>query len=329
MAASDETGTRSGPWDGIATRRGHVAEIQRARMLGAALEAIDRHGYAGFTVAHVIQRAKVSRKTFYEVFVDREDCFASLFEQGIAQAQARVSQAHAGPSIWRERIRAGIAEMLAVIDEEPALARLCIVEALAAGPRIHERRLQVLDGLRAAVERGRFERDGRRDPADVTAEGVVGAVFAVVHARLLERSDQPYLGLLGQLMSIVVLPYLGRTAAVRELSRPLPRRRPPGRRREPSPGEDPLDGIDMRLTYRTVRVLKAIAERPGASNREVAEGAGISDQGQISKLLARLQRLQLIENGGGEEQPRGAPNRWRLSSRGERIELSTRMPKSR
>ena len=55
----------------------------------------------------------------------------------------------------------------------------------------------------------------------------------------------------------------------------------------------------MRLTYRTVRVLSVIGEAPGASNREVAEGSGIADQGQISKLLARLERLQLIENTGG------------------------------
>lgn len=154
----------------------------------------------------------------------------------------------------------------------------------------------------------------------------MGGVFAVIHRRLLERSKEPYAELLGQLMSIVVLPYLGGAAAARELSRPLPPRvqRPAGRR-EPTPGRDPLDGIDMRLTYRTVRVLGAIAERPGASNREVARGAGISDQGQISKLLTRLERLELIEN-VGQGQPRGAPNRWRLTERGEQVELSTRAP---
>ena len=59
----------------------------------------------------------------------------------------------------------------------------------------------------------------------------------------------------------------------------------------------------MRLTYRTVRVLMVIAEQPGASNREIAEGSGIADQGQISKLLDRLARLDLVENrrrGAGE-----------------------------
>lgn len=300
-----------------------MAEIQRARMLGAALEAIDSYGYAGFTVAHVIQRAKVSRKTFYEVFVDREDCFAALFEQAIRRVQARVSEAYESQSTWREGIRVGMGEMLRFVDEDPASARLCVVEALAAGPRILERRMEVLERVRGAVERGRFERNGRREPPRVTTEGVIGGVFAVIHTRLLERSTQPYIELLGQLMSIVVLPYLGSTVAGRELTRPLPPpRRVTERRRSPA-GRDPLDGIDMRLTYRTVRVLNALAERPHASNREVGDGAGISDQGQISKLLARLERLGLIENVGGG-QPRGAPNRWRLTERGQQVELSIR-----
>lgn len=303
--------------------RGNVAEIQRARMLGAALEAIDAHGYAGFTVAHVIQRAKVSRKTFYEVFLDREDCFAALFEQAVDEASKRVIDAYAAHDSWREKIRAAMAELLVFIDDEPALARLCFVDALAAGPRILERRTKVLDLVRAAIELGRSQRESPREPAEVTAEGVMGAVFTVIHTRLLERSQKPFVDLLGQLMSIVVLPYLGRAAASRELARPAPARRSAAKRRTRTAGRDPLEGVDMRLTYRTVRVLGAIAASSGASNREVAEAAGIADQGQISKLLARLERLELIENLGAR-QPRGAPNRWRLTDRGQRVELSTR-----
>jgi AcrR family transcriptional regulator len=303
--------------------RSNVAEIQRARMLGSALEAIDAHGYAGFTVAHVIQRAKVSRKTFYEVFIDREDCFAALFEQAIAEASRRVIDAYQAHESWREGVRGAMAELLAFIDDDPPLARLCFVDALAAGPRILERRTSVLERVRSVIDLGRSQREGVRKPAEVTAEGVMGAVFTVIYTRLLERSEKPYIELLGQLMSIVVLPYLGRAAAARELARPAPvRQSVVGRRTRPA-GRDPLEGVDMRLTYRTVRVLGAIAASPRASNREVADAAGISDQGQISKLLARLERLELIENLGAR-QPRGAPNRWQLTDRGQRVELSTR-----
>jgi DNA-binding MarR family transcriptional regulator len=122
---------------------------------------------------------------------------------------------------------------------------------------------------------------------------------------------------------MIVLPYLGADAAGRELLRPAPesvRMRP--RRRRPR-RRDPLDGLKMRLTYRTVRVLMVIASWPGASNREIAEHSGIADQGQISKLLNRLARLELVEN-TGDGQEKGAANAWRLTSRGEAVERATR-----
>jgi DNA-binding MarR family transcriptional regulator len=79
----------------------------------------------------------------------------------------------------------------------------------------------------------------------------------------------------------------------------------------------------MRLTYRTVRVLMVIAERPAASNRVIAEQSGITDQGQISKLLGRLARLQLVEN-KGDGQEKGAANAWHLTARGAAVERATR-----
>ena len=72
----------------------------------------------------------------------------------------------------------------------------------------------------------------------------------------------------------------------------------------------------MRLTYRTVRVLLAIDDQPGASNRDVGEAAGIIDQGQTSKLLRRLRYLGLIENAATHDGHRGEPNAWRLTPRG-------------
>jgi AcrR family transcriptional regulator len=302
--------------------RGHVAEIQQARMLGAALQAIDEHGYAQFTVAQVIERAKVSRKTFYDVFEDREDCFGALFDQALTRAEGRVERAYGGEREWREATRSGLSAILELIDEEPALARLCVVDSLAAGRRVLERRERVLERLRGAVARGQAQRDGRREASAMAAEGVVGAVFSVLHSRLLQRSPGPYLNLLGQLMSMVVLPYLGAAAANRELTRPTPERARAKRRTGRSQG-DALVGLRMRLTYRTVSVLHTIGDHPGASNREVADKAGITDQGQISKLLTRLERLELVEN-VKDGLPKGAPNRWRLTERGMEVERATR-----
>src|ERR1700733_9611038 len=101
--------------------RGHVTEIQRARMLSAAVEAIEENGYARLTVAQVISRAKVSRKTFYDLFVDREDCFLAVFERTLEQIKVRVAEAFDEETSWREGVRAGLAALLVFIDEEPEL----------------------------------------------------------------------------------------------------------------------------------------------------------------------------------------------------------------
>jgi len=208
------------------------------------------------------------------------------------------------------------------MDDEPALTKLCLVEALAAGERVLERRSEVLGRLSAAVDRGRGEA-GALDPPSVAAEGVVGAVFQVLHSRVLEGSREPLFELLGPLMSMIVLPYLGTRAAGREVGRTVPRPDTKPRRRPRAGAVDPLEGLKIRLTYRTVRVLMVIAEQPGASNREIAERSGISDQGQISKLLGRLARLELVEN-RGEGQERGAANAWHLTPRGAAVERATR-----
>jgi AcrR family transcriptional regulator len=303
--------------------RGQVTEIQRGRMLAAAVDAVDEVGYAGMTVAQVISRARVSRKTFYDVFADREDCFLAAFEQALDQAEALVREAYAGEDSWREGIRAALARVLALMDDEPALAKLCVVESLAAGDRVLERRAQVMERLAQAVDRGRTAPGANHDPPQVTSEGVIGAVFQVLHSRILERDPEPLFDLLGPLMSMIVLPFLGTRAAGSEArrtsSRPEPRRSP--RRR--AGGGDPLDGLNMRLTYRTVRVLMVIAERPGASNREIAQQSEIADQGQISKLLGRLARLELVEN-RGDGQEKGAANAWFLTARGTAVERATR-----
>jgi DNA-binding IclR family transcriptional regulator len=79
----------------------------------------------------------------------------------------------------------------------------------------------------------------------------------------------------------------------------------------------------MRLTYRTVGVLAAIAAQPRLSNRQISQHAGVIDQGQISRLLSRLARLQLIEN-TGEGWSKGAADAWRLTHRGEAVERTIR-----
>jgi AcrR family transcriptional regulator/DNA-binding MarR family transcriptional regulator len=306
--------------------RVQVAEIQRGRLLSATVDVIDEVGYSRMTVAQVIARAKVSRKTFYDLFVDREDCFLAVFDQTIERVGELAGEAYAKERNWRDGVRSGLLVMLRFMDEYPALARICFVEALGAGPRVLESRARAIDALKRVIAEGepvgqRRLQPRRRQSADIAVEGVVGAAFTVIHSRVLEPDHAPLVNLLGPLMSLIVLPYRGTRAAGEELSRP----RPKGRRRKAPSRTDPLGGLDMRLTYRTMRVLSFIGEHPRASNREVAEGAGIADQGQMSKLLARLERLELLSNTGAGQR-HGSCNEWRLTERGRNVERAARPP---
>ena len=119
---------------------------------------------------------------------------------------------------------------------------------------------------------------------------------------------------------MIVLPYLGTAAARREQGRAIPAKtsRIKTAPELPQSDRDPLQGVPMRLTYRTARALECIAAQPGISNRVVAERAGVSDQGQISKLLARLERLGLIAN-FGDGHAKGEPNAWHLTTLGKQV----------
>lgn len=298
-----------------------VAEIQRSRILTATVDAVEQLGYARLTVAEIIGRARISRKTFYDVFSDREDCFLAAFEQALAEASLLARTACSqGPS-WRNGMRLALARLLQFMEDEPRLARLCLVEALGAGDRVRARRMEVVAEIARVIDRGRLANSPSGEPSEIAAEGIVGAIVTVLHNRLLERDEKPLIELLGPLMSIIVLPYHGPSAAKRELRRPTP---PVSRGRVTHvPAQDPLQGLNIRLTYRTVRVLMVIAEHPGASNRGVAEASGIIDQVQISKLLTRLAGLELVENRGLGQQ-KGAANAWHLTARGGLVERATR-----
>ena len=298
--------------------RGDVVSLQRARIIAAMVEVVAERGVARSTVAHVVARSGVSRRTFYELFSDREDCFLAAFDQAVERAAERVLPAFEEGEDWSDRVRAGLRALLEFLEDEPGLGRLAVVDALGAGPTALERRTRVVGVLIDAVDKGRREPGATPGLKQFTAEGIVGAVLAVLHARLTEPKPRPIVGLLGPLMGLIVLPYQGRAVAERESVRRAPKRRPSA-----APVADPLRDLEMRLTYRTVRVLIAIATLEGRgsdpSNREVSDAAGVADQGQISKLLVRLERLGLIEN-VGEGHARGEPNAWRLTPKGRDVE---------
>ncbi len=313
-----------------AVARSQVLEIQRSRLIAGAVNAIDELGYAQATVGHITSRARISRRTFYELFANREECLAAVLDDVAGLVGVELAAAGLGGLGWRERVRAGLSVILAFFDREPVLARVCVVQALRADPGLLGRREELLGQLAGVVDEGRLEGARGAECSPLTAEGLVGAAFSIVYARLLRGDRGSLTGLVGELMGMIVLPYLGPAAARREQSRrpaavsvaaPVV---PRVRGGAPRDVRDPLEGMRMRLTYRTARVLEGVAESPGASNRMVGDVAGIADPGQISKLLHRLRSLGLLANTSGGHL-KGEPNAWTLTAKGERVAQSIRL----
>ncbi len=296
------------PERGIPRRSVH--SIQRARLLAATVAAVEELGYANTTVARVIEQAKVSRKTFYEVFANFDECFDAIVEEIYASASRSVIEAYNSQTTWIKGMRAAVSSLLRLISKEPALARIWFVEAAWGPASVGEQRAKACKALAEMIDGGRRAGGARTSPPALTAEATVGSMLQIVHARLLREEDESITALQGPFMYLIVLPYLGATSARAELNRKTPAR--PRRKAPPPPAElASLRKLNMRLTYRTVRALKAVGNAPGANSRTICEDCGITDQGQASKLLTRLERYGLIEN-LSPIQESGAPKEWHL-----------------
>jgi len=297
---------------------GQVAEIQRSRLLAAAVAAIERVGYERTTVAQITAHARVSRRTFYELFTNRDECIAAVLQSTAEQIQDELKAAGLQDVAWCERMRLGLWGILCFLDREPGLAHVLVFVAQRGSGSVLAEREAIIHQLAVLVDEGRTGKAGG-GCSELTAQGVLGATLAIISADLARQGQhKPLTRLFGELLGIILLPYLGSTTTRREQARPAPS--PPPATASPGhpTGLDPLAGLQMRLTYRTARILQGIGSHPGASNRQAADYAGITDQGQVSKLLARLERLGLLTNTGAG-QLRGEPNSWQLTSKGQLV----------
>jgi AcrR family transcriptional regulator len=120
-----------------------VIESQRGRMIAAIAEAVADKGYAATTVGDVVSGAGVSRKTFYEHFSDKEDCFLAAWDTGVQVLFDAIMSARDRETNPVERMRAGLRAYLRTLAAEPAFARSFFIEVVAAGPRAEARRAEV------------------------------------------------------------------------------------------------------------------------------------------------------------------------------------------
>jgi DNA-binding MarR family transcriptional regulator/AcrR family transcriptional regulator len=289
-------------------------ELQRARKLITAAEAVRQFPFAGFSAAVLNGDAGVSRRTVEDHLEGREACLLAAFEEALALAAERATAAFQADEGWLDQIRAGLLALLEFFDEQPALARYCVVHSAQAGPAVLAARSGALERLARVLDDERAPARGY--PPPLTAQAVVGGALGVLHERLLQPDPGALVELTGPLMSFIVLPFLGAHAARGELRRPVDVTSAVKHRVPLGLLQDPGKGLSH---HRTVLVLRVLAAEPGLNNREVALRAGVRGQAQISKILSRLARLALIENTRDPRIP-GPGNAWKLTASGQELE---------
>src|SRR3954452_16854205 len=154
---------------------------QRERMLAAVVDAVAETGFAEMTVADVVARAGVSRRTFYEQFEDKLDCFLAAYDASAAELQ-RVTAAAVSNAAPGDRLRAGLHAYLEHLAVNPTAARVLMIDILGAGPRALAARER---------SRGRFAEQYRGlGASDDVLRALVGGIAELVQARLLTgRAD--------------------------------------------------------------------------------------------------------------------------------------------
>jgi AcrR family transcriptional regulator len=200
--------------------REFVVHNQRERLIAGLAEAIAENGYSGTTIAHITRHAAVSRRTFYEHFSSKDECFVAAYDTVMVELRDRVSAAFEAAGDWPHAVKAGIGAMLEFLAAEPSLARLCMVEALVAGPVVVERYDAAIQSFVPYFQSGREGRPpevlARLSPT--TEEALVGGMVSLISRRIIAGKAEDLEELLPDLVEFTLTPYVG-SAEAAELAR--------------------------------------------------------------------------------------------------------------
>ncbi len=208
------------PAEGWDAGRDAVAASQRARMLEAVVHAVAEHGYADVTVGDVVGAAGVSRRTFYEQFADKQDCFLAAYRTGVEVVVESVVEATAETpeEDWRERLRVGLREYARIMASEPMFAQTLLIDVLGAGREAVDLRQQLHEEL-VRLFRALSERAAASDPSilpvpDVFLRALVGGIGELVQQHILHEGAETLEDLAPTLARVAesVIAYGGRRA---------------------------------------------------------------------------------------------------------------------
>lgn len=187
--------------------REQVAHNQRERLIAGLATAVAEHGYQAVTITHITKQAQVSRRVFYANFESKEECFLAAFEVVVGHIRELAVEAVASISDWPHQAIASARAVLGFFASDPDLARLCLVEAQAAGPAVAARFHEAVHEAVPYLELGRAERD--RTLPGTTEESVIGALVLLAGRKVAADEAEQLEDLLPDFAEFILSPYLG------------------------------------------------------------------------------------------------------------------------
>jgi AcrR family transcriptional regulator len=190
--------------------RGGVREAQRSRILRASAELIAKRGYNDVTVELIVKRAKVSFKTFYEQFSNRQEVFLAVFDSASELALGSMREAaEQAPDRWPAELDAALRALLALIAADPATARACMVESLTAGPLFVELYQESLRGLAPLLEGGRELSAHAKELPSTLEDTVAGSLTWFIYQRLIVNEAAELQAQRPEILEFLLRPYIG------------------------------------------------------------------------------------------------------------------------
>ena len=166
-----------------------VSRNNLGRLEEAMVEAVARHGYSDTTVGELVALAKVSKRTFYESFDDKQDCFLAAFDGIVAQASERMAVAYLSREGFPDRLQAIFEALVGMIVELPAEARLVIVDSLSLGAASVEPRARV-NALFESMIRENMAEAALDDASNVTIRAIVGGIRRIAYRSLRDECPE-------------------------------------------------------------------------------------------------------------------------------------------
>jgi AcrR family transcriptional regulator len=195
--------------------RAFVVENQRKRIFHSLAAVCADKGYGEIRVQDIIDHAGVSRRTFYDLFADKEECFLAAYDVIVARVFDQVDAAYRmGERPWAGRIAASLRVLIEQYIGDPGLARLVMVEALAAGQRALERRDATLRRFSVFFYAGADELPETMTGRELLAQAVTGGLYEALFTHIVTGRIDRLPELLPDLVYCALVPYLGHGAAL-------------------------------------------------------------------------------------------------------------------